>query len=219
MLQVHLRAPGLPPSWLRDAAEAPAVKANVELQAMIARHPNTPVDVRVHFIRILPLLVVMNILDQADAGADIRFTCRAHLGNTWAAMSPAGRRQFAEVASQPLWELVWSSADEPALAAFLGNPRLTPQGLAELIKPPLTRAQVEGLAASRFRASQQVIFQVLISMALTFREPGTDLVLGLAAPWIKALTPQERLLLAPNLSYPPLERLAELWGSRLTPPA
>jgi hypothetical protein len=219
MLRTHLRLPDLPSSWLADAAEVPLVKANTEILALIAGHARTPVELRVKLLRSLPLVAVMGIFDQPEVDADTSFTCRVHLSNTWKAASPAGRRQFASVAARPLWDLIWRTADEPALAAFLDNPRVTAGRLANLIRPPLTCAQAELLRVSRFRGSQQVIFAVLTAMARSLQEPDTDLVLGLAAPWVMALTPQERLLLAPELSYQPLERMAERWGSPLTPPA
>ena len=56
-------------------------------------------------------------------------------------------------------------------------------------------------------------------MASTFEDPATNLVLGQSAPWIKALEPAEALAMAKTLSYPPMERLAFVWGNRVSPPA
>lgn len=219
MLQAQLCDPALLASWLREAAEAPLVLQDARLQVLIAQHRNTPAEVRVNLIRLLPLASVVAILDSHDLTPDTRFLCTVHVNQAWAKMAAAERQAFAEVATEPIWDLLWRTADATTLSGFLNNPRLGPLDLARLIQPPLTRAQAEALQESRFRANQDVIFRVLTAMALSFHDPGTDLVLGLAAPWIKTLTPQERLLLAPALSYPPMERLAELWGTRISPPA
>ena len=99
------------------------------------------------------------------------------------------------------------------------NPALKPGPLATLIRPPLTKNQAQALGNSPFRQDKRIAYRVLTIMAASFQEPGSDLVLGLSAPWIKVLSPPERMVVAESLSYPPMERLARHWGQQLTPPA
>jgi hypothetical protein len=134
-------------------------------------------------------------------------------------MNLAAMEDFAGQAPQSLWPRIWRTAKPSVINHFLRNPELDAPSLSALIRPPLTHDQVVALHKSEFLMDKGIVFQVLRTMARSFQDPDTDLVLGLAAPWIMALRPSERLEVAEALVYPPMERLAQVWGSRFNPPA
>lgn len=215
----QLQDPELAIPWLREAAKLAKVREHPRLLHSLAEHPNLPEDVLLNLMRLLPWEMLVAILPKPNVTPELQATCTAQLIRIWARMDLPGREGFARKAPKALWNLVWRTAEPSVVAQFLSNPWLEAGGLAELIQVPLTQIQVETLRDSRFQKEKIIIEQVLTSMAESFRDPATDLVLGHAAPWLMALTPHDRLELAGRLSYAPMERLAQIWGSRLDPPA
>jgi len=65
---------------------------------------------------------------------------------------------------------------------------------------------------SKWREVQPVAHQVLWAADRTFSHPEGALVLGHAAPWIKALPMEERLIAAARLTHPPLRRMTRAWA-------
>ena len=118
----------------------------------------------------------------------------------------------ALLAPAQLWPAIWKVRDEGVLGNFLRNPRLTPERLVNLIQAPLSRWHAESLSASRWLEVVPVALQVLQAMDQTLQGPDKLLVLGQAAPWIKALNPSERLEAASRLSHPALRRMVRAWA-------
>jgi len=218
-IEEYLEAPHVPGTWIREAVKTLMVQASTPYLRQVAEHPNTPDDVRLNVIRSLPMDELVDMVEAPFAEAATRTACTVYLIQAWGKMTPGMRAAFAGMAPAPFWELIWKSGEATSLAAFLGNSRLNAAALTFLIQPPLTRDQAEALQNSRFRADKGIIFQVLTAMAQSFQDPATDLVLGHAAPWLRTLEPQDRLALAPDLDYVPMQRLARLWGGRVNPPA
>lgn len=130
----------------------------------------------------------------------------------WIGLTMGERRSFALRAPRPFWAQVWKVPDARVLEAFLQHPRLGLESLLGLIQPPLGPAQADALLHSRWREILPVAHQVLVAMDGTFRRPEPPLVLGQAAPWIKALPPEERLVAASRLAHPPLRRMVRTWA-------
>ena len=93
------------------------------------------------------------------------------------------------------------------LAAFLQNPKLGMDPLVALIQPPLRPPQVEALATSRWREVRPVADQVLRALDRTLALPDSGLALGHAAPWIKAMDEDARILAASRILTPALRRM------------
>lgn len=218
-LHGYLKDPKTPAPWLREAAKAPLVQRSPRLLRCLAEHPNLPEDVLQNLVRILSWEALASILYDGTSPQDLQAAATAQLTRLWARLDPAAMDVFARKAPRPLWGLVWKATEPSVLVQFLLNPRLDAGSLAELIEPPLTHLQAETLRESRFLQEIKIVERVLTVMAESFRDPATDLVLGLAAPWIMALPPEECRELAASLPYPPIERLAQTWASRLNPPA
>jgi hypothetical protein len=79
--------------------------------------------------------------------------------------------------------------------------------LTALIQPPLRPAQAEALAASRWQESGPVAEQVLQALDRSLALPDSGLVLGHAAPWIRALDEESRILAASRVLTPTLRRM------------
>jgi hypothetical protein len=127
-------------------------------------------------------------------------------------MTLGERRSFALHAPRPLWPQVWKVRDARVIGAFLMNPKLGLESLLGLLQPPLSPAHADALAASRWREWVPVAHQVLQAMDATFGHPDGSLVLGQAAPWIKALPVEERLLAAARMTHPALRRITRAWA-------
>jgi hypothetical protein len=218
-LQEYLLRHHLPGSWLRGAAEVATVHKDSALLQAVGEHGDTPADVRHHVVRALSWQELLGMLGRLRADAEATADCQDQLIRLWARMDAPAMKAFAELAPCPFWDLIWRTAKPAVLARFLTNPALGPATLKALIQPPLTHDQAEALRNSQYLEHKPMVVHVLTTMARSFQDPATDLVLGLVAPWLKILTPQERLALAASLPYPPMERLAQLWGTRLSPPA
>jgi hypothetical protein len=122
-------------------------------------------------------------------------------------MTTGERRSLALHAPRPLWALVWRAPDLGVLAAFLQNPKLGMEALVALIQPPLRPPQAEALAASRWRDMRPVADQVLRALDRSLALPDSGLALGHAAPWIKAMDEDARILAASRILTPALRRM------------
>jgi hypothetical protein len=127
-------------------------------------------------------------------------------------MTTGERRSLAPMAPSQLWPAIWKVRNVRVLAAFLQNPRLTPGGLERLVQPPLTPMQAEALQASHWREVAPVAHQVLTALDRGLADPDSGLVLGLAATWILALPPGERLLASTRLTHPALRRMVRRYA-------
>ena len=76
-----------------------------------------------------------------------------------------------------------------------------------LIQPPLLPTHVDALARTKWREIEPVAHQVLVAMDRSFALPDCALVLGQAAPWIRALGEEERIIAAARLTHPALRRM------------
>lgn len=134
------------------------------------------------------------------------------LVNQWSGFTIGERRALALHAPRPLWPGIWKVKDPRVIAAFLQNPKLGHETLEALIQPPLSAAHAEALTQSRWREILPVARQVLWAMDHTFRHPECPLVLGHAAPWIRALTMEERLIVFARVVHPPLRKMLRAWA-------
>lgn len=91
--------------------------------------------------------------------------------------------------------------------AFLQHPRLGLEVLLTMIQPPLRSMQAEALAASRWRETGPVAEQVLQALDRSLALPDSGLVLGHAAPWIRALDEETRVFAASHILTPTLRRM------------
>ena len=80
------------------------------------------------------------------------------------------------------------------------------------MQPPLTPMQAEALQASRWRELIPVAFRVLDALDRSLANPDSGLVLGLAATWILALPPEERLVASTRLTHPALRRMVRRYA-------
>ena len=81
------------------------------------------------------------------------------------------------------------------------------EALTALIQPPLRPAQAEALATSRWREAGPVADQVLRALDRSLALPDSGLALGHAAPWIKAMDEEARILAASRILTPALRRM------------
>jgi hypothetical protein len=79
--------------------------------------------------------------------------------------------------------------------------------LVALIQAPLRPAQADALATSRWREIGPVAEQVLQALDRSLAMQDSGLALGHAAPWIKALDEETRILAASQLVTPALRRM------------
>ncbi len=210
----RLRAPSPPKGWLEAAAALPELQRRPLLLRWIAQHRQAPTHLRLNLLAKLPWPVLLSVAEDPQAHPQARSIALERLQPLWAGLNPGGRRSFALRAPRAFWESVWSVPDTRVLGAFLNHPKLGLEALLKLIRPPLHPSQAEALLQSRWRELLPVIHHVLRAMDATFQSPDSRLVLGQAAPWLKALTPDERLHAAQYLSHPPLRRMARAWSGR-----
>ena len=203
-----LRHPDPPRGWLEAAAELAELKKRPLLLRWVAQHPKAPAHLRSHLLARLPWRALAAVAADAAAHPQARQQATEKLQQLWTAMTTGERRSLALHAPRALWPLVWRTPTLSVLTAFLQHPRLGLEPLVALIQPPLRPAQAEALAASRWRETGPVTQQVLLALDRSLALPESGLVLGHAAPWIKALDEEARLLVASRLVTPALRRMA-----------
>jgi hypothetical protein len=178
----------------------------------IAQHPRLGAHLRNRILPTLPWRCLAAIALDASAHPQARAHAVERLQFLWQGLTGGERRSLALLAPRPLWPAIWRSRERRVLAAFLQNPRLSPESLANLVLPPLTPAQAEALQASRWLEVVPVAHQVLQALDRTLPIPESGVVLGMASPWVKALSGEERLLAASRCAHPALRRLVRAWA-------
>jgi hypothetical protein len=209
-----LRNPAPPRGWLEAAAQVPEVAKRPLLLRWIAQHPKTPAHLRSALIPRLPWQPLCAVANDPQAHPQARAMAMERLQSIWPGLSSGERRSLSLKLPKRLWPLSWRVPDAGVIRNLLLNPRMTPEALAALIQAPLTRAQEEALSRSLWAQFRPVIGQVLQAMDKTLVLPESQLVLGMAAHWIKALEPEERLIEAARLSHSPLRRMCRAWAGR-----
>lgn len=203
----QLRQPDPPKGWLERAADLPDMRKRPLLLRWIAQHPKAPAHLRSRLLARLPWRALAAVASDAAAHPQARQQATEKLQQLWAAMTLGERRSLALHAPRPLWSLVWKAPSPGILAAFLQNPKLGLEALTALIQPPLRPAQAEALAQSRWREASPVAEQVLQALDRSLGLPDSGLALGHAAPWIKALDEEARILAASRTLTPALRRM------------
>ena len=158
----------------------------------IAQHLQAPAHLRNRLLPTLPWRALAAIASDASAHPQARAHALERLRSRWPA--------------------IWKVRDVGVLAAFLLNPRLSPDALDVLILQRLTLAHAEALQDSRWRQIIPVAVQVLQALDKGLENPENGLVLGLAAPWILALPAEERLNASTGLTHPALRRMVRAWA-------
>jgi hypothetical protein len=202
-----LRRPDPPKGWLEAAAELPELRKRPLLLRWIAQHPKASAHLRSRLLPRLPWRALAAITTDAAAHPQARQQATEKLQQLWAGMTLGERRSLALHAPRPLWQQIWRAPHQGILATFLQNPRLSLDALVAMIQPPLRPAQVEALTESRWCEASPVAKQVIRALDLSLELPESGLVLGHAAPWIKSLDPETRILVASRLLTPPLRRM------------
>ncbi|GLH71882.1 hypothetical protein GETHLI_03840 [Geothrix limicola] len=202
-----LRQPDPPRGWLECAADLPELKKRPLLLRWIAQHPKAPAHLRAHLLARLPWRALAAVTADAAAHPQARQQATEKLQQLWATMTTGERRSLALHAPRPLWPLVWRTPSASVLAAFLQHPKLSLEALVALIQPPLRPGQAEALAGSRWLEAEPVADQVLQALDRSLGLPDSGLALGHAAPWIRGLNEEARILTASRLVTPALRRL------------
>jgi len=202
-----LRQPDPPRGWLESAADLPELKKRPLLLRWIAQHAKAPAHLRARLLARLPWRALVSVAADPAAHPQARQQATEKLQQLWAGMTLGERRSLALHAPRPLWQLVWRAPAVGILEAFLQNPKLGLDPLLALIQPPLRPAQAEALAASRWSESGPVAEQVLQALDRSLSLPDSGLVLGHAAPWIRALDEEARILAASRTLTPALRRM------------
>lgn len=202
-----LRHPEPPRGWLEAAAELPELRKRPLLLRWIAQHAKAPAHLRSALMARLPWRALAAVSVDPAAHPQARQQATEKLQQLWTGMTTGERRSLALHAPRPLWALVWRAPDSGVLAAFLQNPKLGMDPLVALIQPPLRPPQAEALATSRWREVRPVADQVLRALDRTLALPDSGLALGHAAPWIKAMDEDARILAASRILTPALRRM------------
>jgi len=202
-----LRHPEPPRGWLEAASELPELRKRPLLLRWIVQHPKATAHLRSSLMGRLPWRALATVAVDAAAHPQARQQAIEKLQQLWAVMTTGERRSLALHAPRPLWALVWRAPDSGVLTAFLQNPKLGLEALVALIQPPLRAAQAEALAASRWRETGPVADQVLRALDHSLGLPDSGLALGHAAPWIKAMEEEARILAASRITTPALRRM------------
>lgn len=202
-----LRHPDPPKGWLEAAADLPDLVKRPLLLRWIAQHPKAPAHLRSRLMARLPWRALAAVAGDAAAHPQARQQATEKLQHLWSVLSTGERRSLALHAPRPLWPLVWRTPDPGVLAAFLQHPRLGLEALVALIQPPLRPPQAEALATSRWLEAGPVAQQVLRALDRSLALPESGLVLGHAAPWIRALDEEGRILAASRMAMPALRRM------------
>jgi len=202
-----LRHPEPPRGWLESAADLPELKKRPLLLRWIAQHPKAPAHLRSRLMGRLPWRALAAVAADAAAHPQARQQATEKLHRQWTTLTTGERRSLAMHAPRQLWSLVWKAPTATVLAAFLQHPKLGLEALVALIQLPLHPAQAEALASSRWRESGPVAEQVLQVLDRSLHLPDSGLALGHAAPWIKALDDEARILTASRIGTPALRRM------------
>jgi hypothetical protein len=207
-----LRHPAPPPGWLEAAADIPEIQKRPMLLRWIAQHMKAPAILRNRLLPTLPWRSLAAIAGDAAAHPQARAHATERLLFRWPGLTQGERRTLALLAPRQLWPLIWKSPDPKILAALLQNPKLAPTVLEALVQPPLTPAQALALQDSIWREVVPVAHQVLVALDRGLEDPESGLVLGMAAPWIRALPEGERLLAASRVTNPALRQTLRRWA-------
>jgi len=207
-----LRHPSPPRGWLEAAAELQDLQRRPVLLRWIAQHRKAPETLRLRLLARLPWRPLAAIAEDPAAHPKSRSVAIERLQVMWSGMSSGERCSLARHAPRPLWSLVWKVRHAGVLGAFLQHPRLGGEHLVAMIQPPLLATHLDALAHSKWREVEPVAHQVLWAMDRTLVFPEHGLVLGQAAPWIKALSQEERLVAAARLTCPALRRMTRAWA-------
>ncbi|MBK9796492.1 MAG: hypothetical protein IPP58_08325 [Holophagaceae bacterium] len=202
-----LRQPDPPRGWLEAAADLPELKKRPLLLRWVAQHPKAPAHLRSRLLSRLPWRALAAVAADAAAHPQARQVATEKLQQQWPTLTTGERRSLAIHAPRQLWSLVWKAPTTSVLSAFLLHPKLGLDGLVALIQPPLRPVQADALAASRWRELEPVAEQVLQALDRSLALPDSGLVLGHAAPWIKALDEEARVLAASRILTPALRRM------------
>ena len=202
-----LRLPDPPKGWLEAAAELPELLKRPLLLRWLAQHSKASAHLRSRLLARLPWRALAAIAGDPAAHPQARQQATEKLQQLWSVLTLGERRSLARHAPRPLWPLVWRSPSASILAAFLQHPKLGLETLTALIQPPLRPAQAEALADSRWRESGPVGLQVLQALDQSLDLPESGLALGHAAPWIKVMEAEARLLAASHIAHPALRRM------------
>jgi len=203
-----LRNPAPPRGWLEAAAELDDLQKRPLLLRWIAQHPKAPGHLRARLLPRLPWRALAAVALDASAHPQARNFATERLQNLWPGLTLGERCALAPLAPKPLWRLVWKVPDTRVLQAFLQNPRLHESGLLALFHAPLLPAQLAALETSLWREQEAIALRILQLIDQTLLMPEPQVVLGHAAPWIKVLEPEARLLASANLQHPALRRMA-----------
>ncbi len=182
----------------------------------VAQHRQCPPYVRAALLPRLPWKALAAIAMDPLAHPHAVVFAVERLASVWSHLGTGARKELALLAPKPMWPLVWKSCDAGVLSKFLQHPRLGLESVVSLLRPPLTRAQANALQASRWREVSALAAQVLWVMDPTFGLENHDLVLGMAAHWIKVLDPAERLHVASRMTFAPLRRMVRVWAGGTT---
>ena len=202
-----LRNPAPPIGWLEAAAELEDLQKRPLLLRWIAQHPKAPSHLRARLLPRLPWRILAAVASDTSAHPQARNFATERLQNLWPGLTLGERRALAPLAPKPLWRLVWKVPDTRVLQAFLQNPRLHESGLLALFHAPLQPAQLAALENSLWRGQEAIALRILQLLDETLHLPESQVVLGHAAPWIRALEPETRLLASTNLKHPALRRM------------
>lgn len=207
-----LRHPAPPAGWLEAAAELEEVRKRPLLLRWIAQHRRTPEALRLNLLARLPWKPLAAIAMDPAAHPLARALATERLQTAWSGMSTGERRSLACQSPKPLWPMVWKVHNTGVILSFLQHPRLGWEHLVGMIQPPLSPFHLDALVHSKWREVQPVASQVLLAMDRTLDLPECGLVLGQAAPWIKALPEEERLAVSTRLTHPALRRMTRAWA-------
>jgi hypothetical protein len=196
-----------PPGWLEAAAELPELKKRPLLLRWLAQHPKASAHLRSRLMGRLPWRALAAVAADPAAHPQARAQATEKLQQLWPGLTTGERRSLALHAPRPLWSLIWRAPVVSVLEAFLQHPRLGLETLLALIQPPLRPVQAEALATSRWRESGPVAEQVLQALDRSLALPDSGLVLGHAAPWIRAMDEEARILAASRILTPALRRM------------
>jgi len=202
-----LRQPDPPRGWLESAADLPELKKRPLLLRWIAQHPKAPAHLRSRLLARLPWRALVAVAADPAAHPQARQQATEKVQQQWTTLTIGERRSLAIHAPRPLWPMVWRAPATSVLMAFLQHPKLGLEALIALIQPPLRPPQADALATSRWREIGPVAEQVLRALDQTLTLPDSGLVLGHAAPWIKVLDDEARILAASHILTPALRRM------------
>lgn len=202
-----LRRPDPPRGWLEAASDLPELRKRPLLLRWIAQHPKTPAHLRARLMARLPWRGLAAVAADAAAHPQARQQATEKLQQLWAGLSAGERRSLALHAPRPLWAMVWRAPDAGVLGAFLQHPGLGLEALVALIQAPLRPPQADALAGSRWRNAEPVAQQVLQALDRSLALPDSGLALGHAAPWIRTLDEEGRILAASRMVTPSLRRM------------